>query len=141
VVAILTFADGTLGRCTVSYGTAGPQARLFNLAAYGTRASIVRDRLLIRGLDRRETQLPVEYEDSYQYGRHQYWAEIADLVAAIRERRPPATTVRDGASAVAVALAIEEALVTRGPVRVDQPPGADGPADVPENVNPRRAIV
>lgn len=113
-VAILRFASGALGRCTAAYGPSGPMAPLYNLAAYGTRGTIVRDQLSLIGLHE-FTRLPVSYGAG-----HPYEPEVEHLAACILGGREPRATILDGARAVAVAVAIEQAIRERRPVEVEQ---------------------
>ena len=48
VIANLRFASGALGKCLVSCGAKAPYA--MNLAYYGTRGSVVNDRLFLDGI-------------------------------------------------------------------------------------------
>ncbi len=113
-VAILRFASGAIGRCTAAYGPAGPMAHLYNLSAYGTRATVVRDQLALGGLEQ-YTRLPVTYGAG-----HPYDPEVADLAGCILHGGTPRATVEDGARAVAVAVAIQQAIRERRPVAVAQ---------------------
>jgi predicted dehydrogenase len=120
VVALLQFANGTVGRCTVAYGLGGPMAELYNLSAYGTRASIIRDKIGLAGFDERHVELPVSYDRGFQYGRHPFEDEVEDTVRAILDGTRPSATVQESASAVNVGLAIYASLRERHAVRVDQ---------------------
>jgi predicted dehydrogenase len=112
VVAIFRFASGALGRCTAAYGPSGPMARLYNLSAYGSKASIVRGEIALAG---QEQFAPL---DVPTVQGHPYEPEVEDLAASILEDRPPRATIEDGARAVAVALAVQEALRQHRPVAV-----------------------
>jgi predicted dehydrogenase len=113
-VAILRFASGALGRCTAAYGPSGPMAHLYNLAAYGTKGTVVRDQLSLIGLHQ-FTRLPVEYPPG-----HPYEPEVEHLARCIQHDVPVRATVVDGARAVAVALAIGQAIRERRAVAVEQ---------------------
>jgi predicted dehydrogenase len=113
-VAILRFASGALGRCTAAYGPRGPMAHLYNLAAYGTKGTVVRDQLSLVGLHQ-FTRLPVDHPPG-----HPYEPEVEHLAACILHDRPLRATVEDGARAVAVAVAIQQAIRERRPVAVEQ---------------------
>jgi predicted dehydrogenase len=112
-VAILKFANGAVGKCTSAYAPAGPMAKLYNLSAFGTKATIVRDDFAPRGQEHFD-RLPVE-----QVHGHPYEPEVIDLADAILNNRPPRATVEDGARAIAVAVAIQESIQKRLPVRVE----------------------
>jgi predicted dehydrogenase len=113
-VAIFRFASGALGRCTSAYGPSGPMAKLYNLSAYGTKGTVARGELAMAGVEE-FTPLPVPTVQG-----HPYEPEVEDLAASILDDRPPRTTVADGARAVAVALAIQDAIRQRRPVIVPQ---------------------
>src|SRR4051794_37238929 len=112
-VAILKFSSGAIGRCTSAYAPAGPMPKLYNLAAYGTKATIVRDQFALRG-EEALSPLPVS-----QVQGHPYEPEVIDLADAILNDRPPRATVEDGARAIAVAVAIQESIRSRSPVQVE----------------------
>ncbi|HTL28083.1 MAG TPA: Gfo/Idh/MocA family oxidoreductase [Tepidisphaeraceae bacterium] len=111
-VAILKFASGAIGRCTSAYGPAGPMPKLYNLSAYGTGGTVVRDQFAPRG-EETFSALPVS-----QVVGHPYEPEVVDLADAIVNDRAPRATVEDGARAIAVAVAIQEAIQTRAVVQV-----------------------
>jgi len=113
-VAILRFASGALGRCAAAYGPSGPMAHLYNLSAYGTKGTVVRDQLSLIGLEQ-FTRLPVDYAPG-----HPYEPEVEHIAACIVYDRRPCATVEDGASAVAVAVAIRQAIRERRPVAVER---------------------
>jgi predicted dehydrogenase len=113
-VAILRFANGAIGKCTSAYAPSGPMARLYNLSAYGTKATIVRDEFAPRGQEHFDP-LPVK-----QVAGHPYEPEVVDVADAIMNDRAPRATVEDGARAIAVAVAIQESIRTRAVVRVEQ---------------------
>jgi len=113
-IALLRFASGALGRCTAAYGPSGPMAPLYNLAAYGTRGTIVRDQISLIGLHE-FTRLPVSYGPG-----HPYEPEVEHLAACILGGGGPRATILDGARAVAVAVAIEQAIRDQRPVAVEQ---------------------
>jgi predicted dehydrogenase len=112
-VAILKFASGAIGKCTSAYAPAGPMAKLYNLSAFGTKATIVRDEFAPRGQEH-FTPLPVANVDG-----HPYEPEVIDLADAILTNRPPRATIEDGARAIAVAVAIQQALRERRIVAVE----------------------
>jgi UDP-N-acetyl-2-amino-2-deoxyglucuronate dehydrogenase len=113
-VAIFRFAGGAIGRCTSAYGPGGPMPKLYNLSAYGTKATVARGEFAKAG-EEKFTPLPIEMIEG-----HPYEPEVQDLAASIVNDRPPRATVEDGARAVAVAGAIQEALRLGRPVPVTQ---------------------
>lgn len=85
-------------------------AHLYNLAVYWTRGTVVRDQLCLNNV-KRFMPLPISYEG------HPYDPEVEHFSACIVEDRPPLIGVTDGANAVAIALAIEEAYRSGKAVR------------------------
>lgn len=55
-----------------------------------------------------------------------YREEVTDFLAAVRGERPPASTARDGAEAMRIAVAATRAYAERRPVRLDEIPGIAG---------------
>lgn len=139
IIALLKFASGAIGRCTVAYGTAGPMAPLYNLSAYGTLASVVRDQLSVIGLEGGSVPLPVKYSADYQYSGHQFKEEVTDFVRAIEAHSRPSATFCDGASAVSVGVAIEESVRMGRPVVVQQPDSSASQDSGEANDLPRRS--
>lgn len=112
-VAILKFASGAIGKCTSAYAPSGPMPKLYNLSAYGTSATIVRDQFAPRGQEA-WSPLPVA-----QVEGHPYEPEVVDLAHAIQNNRPPRATVEDGARAIAVAVAIQQSAREGRAVKVE----------------------
>lgn len=105
VVAILRFVSGCVGKVTAMYGPRAPMPPLYNIAAYGTRGTAVRDQICLNDIDR-FMQLPLAYSG------HPYDPEVAHLADCIVNDDIPQAGVLDGANAVAIALAVQEALRT-----------------------------
>ncbi len=112
-VAILKFASGAIGKCTSAYAPSGPMPKLYNLSAYGTKATVVRDQFAPRGKEE-WSPLPVA-----QVEGHPYEPEVVDLADAIQNNRPPRATVEDGARAIAVAVAIQQSVREGRVVKVE----------------------
>lgn len=105
VVGILRFVNGCVGKVSAMYGPRAPMAPLYNIAAYGTHGTVVRDQVCLNNMDL-FMQIPLAYTG------HPYDPEVAHFADCILNDRIPLVSVLDGANAVAVALAIQEAFRT-----------------------------
>lgn len=103
----LTFANGAVGTAAASFVTGYDGDGIVELVVQGTRGHV-----------RLETWSSVEVQTAgtafTQTQRRDDWlgAEVAEFAAAIRERRDPSVTGRDGLRALRVALAVTESART-----------------------------
>ncbi len=109
-VASLRFANGCIGRVAAMYGPRAPRPELFNIAVYGTKGSVVQNAISLNDTEV-FMRLPVDYPG------HPYEPEVEHFARSIREDKEPLVSVFDGANAASVAIAIDQAISTGGPVQ------------------------
>ena len=114
VIANLRFASGALGKCLVSCGAKAPYA--MNLAYYGTRGSVVNDRLFLDGIPHVEEYMrlpvPIRAED------HTCGEELNHLLDCVESGETPAIDAVEGARSLAVCCAMAESIEAGRPVPV-----------------------
>ena len=91
MVTMLKFKNGCLGKVTSLYGCRSPRPQAFNLSIYGTKGSIVRDKLSIDGLGEKWMDIP-EIVDA----NHDYMPEIDHVLDCILNNKPALVTPREG---------------------------------------------
>ena len=116
-VAIMKFARGCLGKVLVSIACKRPYA--LNMAAYGTEATIVNDRLFLGipedGADFRPLGAPPVRESDAAF----FDVEMEHFTACVLDGETPLIDARDGARTVSACLAAERSLETGRPEKVD----------------------
>ena len=110
-VSIYRFASGAVGKVTALYGCVNPMPELYNLGVYGTRGTVVRNRLSLDGLHQ-WMELPVAPTG------HPFEPEVAHFLACIREGKRPIVDALEGAKTAAAALCAAESARTGQPLRV-----------------------
>ena len=114
VIANLKFASGALGKCLVSCGAKIPYA--MNFGYYGTKGSVLNDRLFIDGIPHADgfMQLPVEIRTE----DHTCAEQLEHFLACIQTGDKPLIDALDGARSVAVCCAVAESIEAGRPVAV-----------------------
>lgn len=111
VVSVYRFASGAVGKVTVLYGCVNPMPELYNLGIYGTRGSVVRNRLCLDGVHQ-WLDVPVQGYD------HPFEPEVAHFVDCIRRGARPLVDALEGAKTAAAVLCAAESARSGKPVRV-----------------------
>ena len=116
ITASLRFASGAVGKVSVTFEAFSPY--LFNLNLYGSRGSLRNNRLYAASLEGQTdyATIPTVLPDSADVTHHPFQAEVDDLVAAIREDRPPVAALADAARSHEVCFAIDRAWAEERPV-------------------------
>lgn len=114
VTANLRFASGALGKCLVCCGAKVPYA--MNLAYYGTRGSVINDRLFLDGIPHVEEfmrlPVPIRAED------HTCAEELDHFLGCIESGERPLIDAVEGARSLAVCCAMAESIEAGRPVPV-----------------------
>mgnify|MGYP005838595419 CR=1 FL=1 len=116
ILLSLAFANGAIRKVQLTCGCPRPYA--LNLSLYGTRGTLVNNRLFTEDIDSLEDfiQLPLPQKSEFPY----YGEEIADIVRAIRHNTQTAVSAADGARSVAVCLAGVQSARIGQPITVEQ---------------------
>jgi len=107
IVSTFRFASGCVAKVTALYAPVAPYAAFNNIAVYGTRASVWRDRICT---DHREGWRPLECEAYREQFGHGFEREIFDFVNAIRTGEPVLAPARDCAQSEVATLVATDAL-------------------------------
>ena len=112
IVATFEFESGAVGKVTAMYAPIiGGMAHDYNVAIYGTKASIIRRELYLDGLDK-PMAIPIEYQG------HPYDPQVEHMVRCIKEDRRPLVDVHEGANSAAGVICAHESALLRRPVRI-----------------------
>jgi len=107
-IAAMRFRSGCIGKVMVSIACRRPYE--LNMAAYGTRGTIVRDRVYMgepeEGRDFEPLGVPRVRETDTDF----FDEEIAHFVSCVLDGEKPLIDVRDGARTVAACIAAEKSL-------------------------------
>ena len=114
VIASLKFASGALGKCLVSCGAKIPYA--MNFSYYGTRGSVVNNRLYLDGIPNVETfmDLPITIRPE----DHTCAEELHHFLTSIASGEAPLIDAVEGARSVAVCCAITQSIAANRPAPV-----------------------
>ena len=114
VIASLKFSSGAVGKCLASCGAKVPYA--MNFSYYGTRGSILNNRLFLSGIPHVEDfmQLPVEIHPE----DHTCTEELDHFLRCIESGEKPLIDAVEGARSVAVCCAMAESIDSGVPVEV-----------------------
>ena len=106
VIANLKFASGALGKCLVSCGAKIPYA--MNFGYYGTKGSVLNDRLFLDGIPHAEgfMRLPVEIRTE----DHTCAEQLDHFLDVIETGKKPLVGAVDGARSVALCCAVAESI-------------------------------
>jgi len=111
VVSTYRFASGAVGKVTALYGCVNPMPELYNLGVFGTKGTVVRNRLSLDGL-------PEWMEMPTPTPGHPYEPEVAHFLDCILHGRAPLVDALEGAKTAAAALCAAESARSGKPVRV-----------------------
>ena len=117
VCAIYKFASGAVAKVAATWGSTAQLAGVemcYNLSLFGSKASIIRDRIA-----RVETQGEFEPLAFDKISGHPYTPEVDAFVEAIIEDKPPVIDARDGGNTSIGILAAMEALRRGEPVKIE----------------------
>ncbi|HCL27802.1 MAG TPA: hypothetical protein DIC52_05130 [Candidatus Latescibacteria bacterium] len=114
IISSVKFASGAVGKCLVSCGAKAPYA--MNLSYYGTKGSVLNDKLFIDGIPHVEQfmALPIDIppED------HTCAEELEHFLHCLDTGETPLIDATDGARSVAVCCAVAESIESGQPVAV-----------------------
>jgi len=110
-VAIYKFKSGCVGKVTVLWAPIGPMPKAYNVCVYGSKATIVRDKICVTGTHEFMT-LPVVVFD------HRYKPEDDHFIDCLVQGKEPLINALDGARSAAAVLAAKEAIRTKKSVPV-----------------------
>jgi UDP-N-acetylglucosamine 3-dehydrogenase len=99
MIAMYKFANGAIGKVTTLYGNASPSPYGYNLSVYGTKGTVVRDKLSIDGMEQNWSPLPNQFDPS-----HDYSPEIDHFLSCIATGKKPLITPADAANTVIAGL-------------------------------------
>lgn len=107
IVSIYKFESGAVAKVTALYAPVAPRPPFYNIAVYGTKASVWRDQVC---LDHASGWKKLEYDATKaRFGHGLEW-ELADFANAIRTGQPVLAPARDCAESEVATLAATEAL-------------------------------
>ena len=113
-VAIYQFASGCIGKVTVTWVPVAPMPKLYNVAVYGSKATIWRDEICLTGTHA-FVPLPVTVPTD-----HSYAPEDRHFIDCLLAGKEPLITALDGARSAAAVLVVKDALRERRPVKIPQ---------------------
>ncbi len=115
VIANLKFASGAVGKCLVSCGAKIPYA--MNFGYYGTKGSVVNDKLFLDGIAHVEDfmRLPVEIRPE----DHTCAEELDHFLHCLETGETPLIDAVDGARTVAVCCAVTASIAQGRPMAVE----------------------
>lgn len=116
IVSVYRFAGGAVGKVTALYGCVNPMPELYNLGVYGTRGTVLRNRLSLDGLQE-WLEMPTPAAG------HPFAPEVAHFLDCIRWGKQPIVDALEGAKTAAAVLCAAESARTGKPV---EPPRLDG---------------
>lgn len=99
IIATFRFENGAVGKVTTLYGNASPRPYAFNLSVYGTKGSVVRDKISINGMGEQWLSLPEVFDPT-----HDYSPEIDHFLDCIQNGKKPLITPEDAANTVIAGL-------------------------------------
>ena len=95
VIAVFKFKNGAIGKVTSLYGNASPRPYGFNLSVYGTKGTIVREKMSFNGMREKWLDLPQEFDPW-----HDYTPEIEHFLTCIQTGKKPLVTPTDAANTI-----------------------------------------
>lgn len=110
IVSIYKFANNAIAKVTALYGPVAPMAPFYNIAIYGTKASVWRDQVCY---DHKEGWKPLKFETYKEKFGHGFERELLDFANAIRTGKNVVAPARDCAQSEIATLVATEALKTR----------------------------
>lgn len=110
----LRFKNGTIGRVLAAFGLVEPPMPMLGLSVFGTKASIVNEKMMVNGVPGEETVgLPLESGHAGEV-----IAYLVHLEECILQGTRPLVDQRDGAKVVSTCAACWESVRTGLPVKV-----------------------
>lgn len=107
IVSIFKFASGAVAKVTALYAPVAPRPPFYNIAVYGTKASVWRGQMCC---DHKAGWKPIEYKSQQAKFGHGWEWEIMDFLRAIRTGEPVLAPARDCAQSEVATLAATEAI-------------------------------
>lgn len=121
-VALLKFADGTVGKCVSCVDARQPY--LFNVYVVGSKGSIWNDKLWTSKYDGVSSEkwidIPTAKAESGEVMAHPYGPQVQDFVDNFRAGRDSTVNFETAYRTHRVAMAIEESLAQKRPIKMDQ---------------------
>jgi predicted dehydrogenase len=118
MITTLQFASGCVGKVTSLYGVTAPRPPMFNLCLYGTKGTIVRDRISFDGMSEEWMTMPLANDPG-----HDFMPEIDHVLSCIIEGRPALVTPREGYCASYTGLLAEKSAREKRAMVVEPAPG------------------
>lgn len=103
-IAIFKFANGCIGKVTALYGPIGPRPYGNNLSIYGTKGTIVREKIVLSGMHNFMDLPPV-----FQH-EHPYKPGIEHFVSCIREDKATLVDAFDAANSASAVITARKSL-------------------------------
>jgi predicted dehydrogenase len=113
-VAIYRFASGCIGKVTVTWVPVAPTPKLYNIAVYGSKATILRDEICLTGTHA-FTPLPITAPAA-----HPYTPEDVHFIECLLTGTEPLINAVEGARSAAAALVVKDAVRERRPMAIPQ---------------------
>jgi predicted dehydrogenase len=121
-VALMRFESGLVGKVSANFGCVHPHFHA--LSVYGTQGTYVNAPAAARLYTSRDPLGEPRLLTTAYPGTHK--GDLIDsFIDAVRNRQPAEVTARDVLHAMAVSLAIDEAVARGGPVRIEEILGDD----------------
>lgn len=99
MVAIFKFAGGATGKVTSLYGPCSPMPYGYNLSIYGTKGTVVRDKVSFDGLGHQWMDIPDTFDPT-----HSYVPEVEHFLDCVRTGKKPLVTPEIAANTVIASL-------------------------------------
>jgi len=115
MVAIFKFSNGATGKVTSLYGNCSPSPYGYNLSVYGTKGTVVRDKVSFDGMGGNWMDIPDAFDPS-----HSYVPEVAHFLECIRSGKKPLVTPEIAANTVASSLYAVRAAKERQILQIPQ---------------------
>jgi predicted dehydrogenase len=106
MVTMLKFKNGCIGKVTSLYGVAAPRPDNFNLSVYGTKGTIVRDKMCLDSLGHNWIDIPAASDPS-----HDYMPEIDHVLDCIIKGKPALVTPYEAYRTCMTGLYAEQAAM------------------------------
>ena len=107
IVSIFKFASGAVAKVTALYGPVHPGPPNYNIAVFGTKATVWRDQVCY---DHKQGWQKLDYESYEEKFGHGFEREVVDFVNAIRTGEPVRAPARDCAQSEIATLIATDAL-------------------------------
>jgi len=111
IVSTYRFASGAVGKVTALYGCANPMPELYNLGVYGTKGTVLRNRLCLDG-QHAWMDMPAPPPG------HPFEPEVQHFLECINSGKRPLVDALEGAKTAAATLCAAESARTGKPITV-----------------------